>query len=85
MHTESYQKIIHNYNNHIIFSVYHVHRYLANYVHSDCSKLVLHGNLGLSISQRPKFLQKLVHTFIEDWNETFEVAIISTTANITDH
>ena len=57
-------------------SVYHVHRYLADDVHSDGSKLLLHRNLGLTISKRPEPLQKLVHTLIEDWNETFEVAII---------
>ena len=57
-------------------SVYHIRRYLADDVHSDCSKLLLHGNLGLSISERPESLQKVGHTFIEGWNETFEVAII---------
>ena len=55
-------------------SVYH--RYLADDVHSDCSKLLLHGNLGLTISERPESLQKVVHTLVEGWNETFEVAII---------
>ena len=55
-------------------SVYH--RYLADDVHSDCSKLLLHENLGLTISERPESLQKVVHTLVEGWNETFEVAII---------
>ena len=56
--------------------MYHVRRYLADDVHSDCSKLFLHGNLGLTISKRPESLQKVGHTLVEGWNETFEVAII---------
>ena len=65
--------------------MYHVCRYLADYVHSDPSKLLLHGNLGLAISKRPESLQKLVHTLVEDWNETFEVAIIATITKITNY
>ena len=50
--------------------------YLADDTKSKSSKLLLHGNLGLAIGKRPESLQKLVHTLVEEWKETFEVASI---------
>ena len=44
--------------------------HLSNDVQCDGTELCLHWNFRLPIGHTPQLLHKLVHTLIEEWNET---------------